>query len=57
MLLQGGLEEDDMMAGEVGGRLVLNNIQKEDAGVYTCTASNGAGSPVSRTIRVRVSCT
>ncbi|KAH7938297.1 hypothetical protein HPB49_022216 [Dermacentor silvarum] len=36
------------------GRLHLTNIQKEDQGTYSCTASNEVGSPLEKTITISV---
>ena len=34
----------------------FKNISRTDAGTYRCTASNGVGNPVSRTLQVNVEC-
>ena len=40
----------------VDGKYVLSNIQRSANGTYRCTANNGVGTPVNRTVRVRVEC-
>ena len=34
----------------------FKNIDRTEAGTYRCTANNGVGNPVSRTLRVYVEC-
>ena len=34
----------------------FENINRTEAGTYRCTANNGVGNPVSRTLRVYVEC-
>ena len=34
----------------------LTSVDKEDAGTYTCTASNGVGTPATAVINLRVLC-
>ena len=34
----------------------FKNISRTDDGTYSCTASNGVGNPVSRTVQVKVEC-
>jgi len=40
----------------VDGNYVMSNIQRSSNGTYRCTADNGAGNPVNRTVQVRVRC-
>ena len=40
----------------VGGKYVLSNIQRSASGTYRCTAHNGVGVPVNRTVSVKVEC-
>ena len=40
----------------VDGKYVLSNIQRSANGTYRCTADNGVGAPVNRTVRVKVQC-
>ena len=40
----------------VGGKYVLSNIQRSANGTYRCTAHNGVGDPVNRTVSVKVEC-
>ena len=40
----------------VDGKYVLSNIQRSANGTYRCTADNGAGAPVNRTVSVKVEC-
>ena len=40
----------------VGGKYVLSNIQRSANGTYRCTADNGVGVPVNRTVSVKVEC-
>ena len=40
----------------VDGKYVLSNIQRGANGTYRCTADNGVGSPVNRTVSVKVEC-
>ena len=40
----------------VEGKHVLSNIQKSADGTYRCTADNGVGVPVNRTVSVKVEC-
>ncbi|CAG9838160.1 unnamed protein product [Diabrotica balteata] len=41
---------------ETGYLLNLNEVQRQDAGVYQCTASNGIGQPVTGEIKLHVLC-
>ena len=34
----------------------FENISRADAGTYRCTANNGVGNPVNRTLQVNVEC-
>ena len=36
------------------GKYVMSNIQRSVNGTYRCTADNGVGAPVNRTVRVKV---
>ena len=38
------------------GKYVMSNIQRSVNGTYRCTADNGVGAPVNRTVRVKVEC-
>lgn len=40
----------------VEGKYVMSNIQRSANGTYRCTADNGVGAPVNRTVRVKVEC-
>ena len=40
----------------VDGIYVLSNIQRSANGTYRCTADNGVGDPVNRTVSVKVEC-
>ena len=40
----------------VGGKYVLSSIQRSANGTYRCTAHNGVGDPVNRTVSVKVEC-
>lgn len=40
----------------VGGKYVLSSIQRSANGTYRCTADNGEGVPVNRTVSVKVEC-
>ena len=40
----------------VEGKHLLNNIQRSANGTYRCTADNGVGVPVNRTVSVKVEC-
>jgi len=40
----------------VDGNYVMSNIQRSSNGTYRCTADNGAGDPVNRTVQVRIRC-
>ena len=40
----------------VDGKYVMSNIQRSANGTYCCTADNGVGAPVNRTVRVKVEC-
>ena len=40
----------------VDGKYVLSNIQRSANGTYRCTADNGVGTPVNRTVSVTVEC-
>ena len=40
----------------VDGKYVINNIMRSSNGIYRCTADNGVGDPVNRTVRVTVRC-
>ena len=48
-----GIESDVLHRGTTWD---LNNISRTENGTYRCTASNGVGGPVSRTLRVNVEC-
>ena len=39
------------------GKATLNNVNRNQAGLYTCTASNGVSSPVSEMMELVVNCT
>ncbi|CAH1971684.1 unnamed protein product [Acanthoscelides obtectus] len=39
---------------ETGYLLNLNDVQRQDGGIYQCTASNGIGQPVTGEIRLHV---
>lgn len=41
---------------QTGYLLNLNDVQRQDAGIYQCTASNGIGQPVSGEMRLHVLC-
>lgn len=41
---------------QTGYLLNLNDVQRQDAGVYQCTASNGIGQPVTGEMRLHVLC-
>ena len=41
---------------QVGKVLNITNINRSDAGAFTCTAYNGFGKPENRTIYVNVTC-
>ncbi len=41
---------------EEGLSLILRDVQRTDAGVYVCTASNGVGNSASAEINVSVKC-
>ena len=41
---------------QVGKVLNITNINRRDAGAFTCTAYNGFGKPENRTIYVNVTC-
>ena len=41
---------------QVGKVLNITNIDRSDAGAFTCTAYNGFGKPENRTIYVNVTC-
>ena len=38
------------------GKYALSNILRSANGTYRCTADNGVGTPVNRTVRVKVKC-
>ena len=38
------------------GKYVMSNIQRSAHGTYRCTADNGVGAPVNRTVKVKVEC-
>ena len=40
----------------VDGKYVMNNIMRSSNGTYRCTADNGVGDPVNRTMKVTVRC-
>ena len=40
----------------VDGKYVLSDIQRSANGTYRCTADNGVGVPVTRTVNVKVEC-
>ena len=40
----------------VEGKHLLSNIQRSANGTYRCTADNGVGVPVNRTVSVKVEC-
>ena len=40
----------------VDGKYVLSDIQRSASGTYRCTADNGVGVPVNRTVSVKVEC-
>ena len=40
----------------VDGKYVMSNTMKSSNGTYRCTADNGVGDPVYRTVRVTVRC-
>ena len=40
----------------VGGSYVMSNIKRSSSGTYRCTAYNGVGDPVNRTLNVIVRC-
>lgn len=42
--------------GEGEGSLTVLNVDRTAAGLYVCTADNGVGEPVSRTVTVNVRC-
>ena len=39
-----------------GGSMTAYNVQRSAAGLYVCSADNGVGEPVSRTVTVNVRC-
>jgi len=47
---------DGVQLPAVDGNYVMSNIQRSSNGTYRCTADNGAGDPVNRTVQVRVRC-
>ena len=38
------------------GSYVMSNIKRSSSGIYRCTAYNGVGNPVNRTVKVIVRC-
>ena len=40
----------------VDGSYVMSNIKRSSSGTYRCTAYNGVGNPVNRTVKVIVRC-
>ena len=40
----------------VDGNYIMSNIQRNLSGTYRCTADNGVGDPVNRTVQVRPRC-
>lgn len=38
------------------GSYIMNNIKRSSNGTYRCTAYNGVGNPVNRTVEVIVGC-
>ena len=40
----------------VDGSYVMSNIKRSSSGTYRCTAHNGVGDPVNRTVKVIVGC-
>lgn len=51
--VKGGGESDVLHRGSTYD---FKNISRTEAGIYRCTAYNGAGNPVSHTLRVNVQC-
>ena len=49
-------DTDDEQLPVVDGSYVMSNIKRSLNGTYRCTARNGVGDPVNRTVKVMVRC-
>ena len=51
---ENGTDSEELPA--VHGYYVIRNISRSSNGTYRCTAYNGVGDPVNRTVKVTVRC-